>query len=244
MEKNKKGRKSRKIDPTIYLPRLNKLRFSHNDKKAVAAIFAESVDYVHHYWFYRSRKMAVIMEQKIRQVPGNHFSAEQEKTIFLQFNYTKLRMCQIRRQLLGQKEWDKKTVRELLWLNKKQLEYRSKIVAANMGLVLAMAKQSRLPGVEFNNLVSEGSMALLRAVEHFDCFLGYKFSTYAYRVIRRGFLRAAKTAYRYRSRFPNQLDSKFERNLSTELQNQEKKRNLYRRRSNGCDKHCFSKKHG
>jgi RNA polymerase primary sigma factor len=59
------------------------------------------------------------------------------------------------------------------------LETRSKIVTANMGLVLAMAKRSDFPGVEFTDLVSEGSMALLRAADKFDCARGFKFSTYA-----------------------------------------------------------------
>jgi len=55
-------------------------------------------------------------------------------------------------------------------------------------------------------LISDGSVALMQAAEKFDCSRGFKFSTYACRAILRSFSRAAKKIYRYRSRFPLQLD--------------------------------------
>jgi RNA polymerase sigma factor (sigma-70 family) len=80
-----------------------------------------------------------------------------------------------------------------------------------MALVLAMAKRTRIPNVEFSELVSEGNMALLRSVEKFDVSRGYKFSTYACRAILKGFNRLATKTGRYRQHFPTEFDPDLER---------------------------------
>ena len=90
-----------------------------------------------------------------------------------------------------------------------------------MGLVLSMARRAKYSGVEFTDLVSEGSMALLRAAEKFDCARGFKFSTYACRAIFKGFSRAAKQTYRYHNMFPTQLDPTFEQDNKTVRKHQE-----------------------
>ena len=51
---------------------------------------------------------------------------------------------------------------------------RSQIVEKNIPLVLAMAKRTRLVGVDFNEMISEGNMALLRSVDKFDCSRGFQ----------------------------------------------------------------------
>ncbi|TFG50243.1 MAG: sigma-70 family RNA polymerase sigma factor [Candidatus Brocadiia bacterium] len=120
-------------------------------------------------------------------------------------------MGQIQQKLLSRAKWHKSEVLELLRWNQKQLDSRSKIITSNMGLVLSMVKRVNYYGVEFTDLVSEGSMALMRATEKFDCQRGFKFSTYACQAISKSFFRAAKKSYRYRSLFPAQLESAMEK---------------------------------
>jgi RNA polymerase sigma factor (sigma-70 family) len=157
--------------------------------------------------FKRPSDMAKVMEQEVSVVTGTSLNSEEEITLFLQMNFCRYKMSVIQRHLKRSATWKKSELTELLEWNERQLRCRSKIVTANMGLVLAMAKRMDSRNVEFTDLISEGSMALLRASEKFNCALGWKFSTYACRAILKAFSRASKQAYRYRSRFPAQLDT-------------------------------------
>ncbi|MBE6377820.1 MAG: sigma-70 family RNA polymerase sigma factor [Lentisphaerae bacterium] len=58
-------------------------------------------------------------------------------------------------------------------------EYRNRMVEANLRLVVSIAQKYRNKGVAFNDLIQEGNLGLMRALERFDFKLGYKFSTYA-----------------------------------------------------------------
>lgn len=98
------------------------------------------------------------------------------------------------------------------------LSARGAIVRLNMPLVLAMAKRTRLNNIDFNELVSEGNMALLRSVEKFDCGRGFKFSTYSCRAILKSFSRVAMRASRYRGKFPAEFDPAMERSDFVERQ--------------------------
>jgi len=197
--------------------KLARLRLSASQRQTVEALMAKPIAYMPDDRFRRSAAMAQVMEEKIMVTPGIALNAEQERTLFLQLNYARHRFCQVRRKLLRLSSWRKHIVEQLLQWNTLQLELRSKIVAANMGLVLAMAKRVDYGGVEFTELISEGSMALLRATEKFDCGRGIKFSTYACRAILKGFSRAAKQVYRRRNLFSVQWEPIMEKNdwLST-----------------------------
>ena len=58
-------------------------------------------------------------------------------------------------------------------------ELRNRMVEANLRLVVSIARKFRNRGVAFSDLIQEGNLGLLRALERFDFRLGYKFSTYA-----------------------------------------------------------------
>ena len=56
---------------------------------------------------------------------------------------------------------------------------RTRMLEANLRLVVSIAQKFRNRGIAFSDLIQEGNLGLMRALERFDFKLGYKFSTYA-----------------------------------------------------------------
>src|SRR5262245_42699327 len=74
-----------------------------------------------------------------------------------------------------------------------------------------MAKRTRLGDVDFSEIVSEGNMALMRAVDKFNVDRGFKFSTYACRAILKAFSRTAMKHSRHKTRFPVEFEPEMEK---------------------------------
>ena len=75
------------------------------------------------------------------------------------------------------------------WMDKSQ-EAKSEMVESNLRLVISIAKKYTNRGLSFLDLIQEGNMGLMKAVEKFEYRRGYKFSTYATWWIRQAVTRA------------------------------------------------------
>ncbi|HTX31753.1 MAG TPA: RNA polymerase sigma factor RpoD/SigA [Solirubrobacteraceae bacterium] len=80
-------------------------------------------------------------------------------------------------------------------INRGDLEARDQMIERNLGLVHALARTYRGRGVPFEDLVQEGTVGLMKAVERFDHRHEVKFSTYAVWWIRRSILDALAASH-------------------------------------------------
>lgn len=83
---------------------------------------------------------------------------------------------------------------------------KNQIVQANLRLVVSIAKRHATPGRDFFEIVSDGNISLMRAVEKFDYSRGFKFSTYASWAIMKNFARSMPTQRRHAERYQTGRD--------------------------------------
>jgi len=116
-------------------------------------------------------------------------TAAQERGLFLKFNYHKFQFAQWRRRTDPQfvRGRDLQSM-ERQW--KLAGETRNAIVRANLRLVVSVARKHLRAGLNLMELVSDGNMTLIRAVESFDVHRGTRFSTYATLALMKGFARS------------------------------------------------------
>jgi RNA polymerase primary sigma factor len=112
-----------------------------------------------------------------------------ERALFLKLNYHKYQFVCARRRM------DPELVRhrELAAMERRLAtiqEIKNQIVRANLRLVVSVAKRHVRPGVTLAELISEGNLILMRAVDGFDVGRGNRFSTYATLALMKGFARS------------------------------------------------------
>jgi RNA polymerase primary sigma factor len=87
------------------------------------------------------------------------------------------------------------------------VQVRDQIVSANLRLVVSIARKFVDKANEFEDLVSDGNLTLMNAVEKFDYARGFRFSTYATHAVQRDYFRKTRRRRTDRSRFPCGIDS-------------------------------------
>lgn len=147
-------------------------------------------------------------------------SNKEETDLFLRMNYARFRLSQEIATARNRKISINKA-REMLHWHRVDIDARASLVQSNLPLVLYMAKKVRISGADFDDIVSEGNMALLRAVDGFDCSRGFKFSTYACQAIFKSFSRLATMNNKYRLRFPVEFDPSYEKSNCADVRHEE-----------------------
>jgi len=133
-------------------------------------------------------------------------SKEEEQFYFRRMNWLKFRAATGRGKLDQRRATILQIERIEDWLDLAETA-KSIIITSNLRLVVSIAKKFVDASNSFDELVSEGNVALLRAVEKFSFALGNRFSTYATYAIQRHFFRMSQKGRQLRSRFISDDDS-------------------------------------
>ncbi len=125
---------------------------------------------------------------------------EQEYYLFRRMNYLKFRATRLREQLDPNRPRSA-DMDEIERLHADAVKTKNEIVQANLRLVVSIAKRHVGSSDDFFQLISDGNMSLIRAVEKFDYTRGNKFSTYASWAIMKNFARSIPDEFKQRERF-------------------------------------------
>ncbi len=125
---------------------------------------------------------------------------EQEYHLFRKFNFLKCRARELR-DGMDPARAKSSVMDKIEKLYDEAVQTKNQIVQANLRLVVSIAKRHVSPNEDFFQLVSDGNMSLIRAVEKFDYARGNKFSTYASWAIMKNFARTIPEEFKHRDRF-------------------------------------------
>ncbi len=109
---------------------------------------------------------------------GPLLNRRQEMDLFRRYNYLKYLACLVRAKINTTHPSSKQLKEAEDYLARAE-EIKKTIIEANMRLVVSIAGKHLGTGASMGDLVSEGNLSLMRAVEKFDYTRGYRFSTYA-----------------------------------------------------------------
>lgn len=151
------------------------------DLKKIVDIFKykeNDIDYIH------------LDAKKLESLEIKHLSQKDIQSLITKFK-TIQNKAQKNLKLLGYSRVELDNLHNLLLNNlTKTDEYKTKLIQSNLRLVVSIAKKYTNRGLQFLDLIQEGNIGLMKAVEKFEYQRGYKFSTYATWWIRQAITRA------------------------------------------------------
>ncbi|MHC5540959.1 sigma-70 family RNA polymerase sigma factor [Singulisphaera rosea] len=147
-------------------------------------------------------------------------SREQEAHLFRKMNYLKYRASKLR-EAMDPTRAKTADLDEIERFQSEALAVKNQIIRANLRLVVSIAKKHLGASNNFFELVSDGNMSLIRAVEKFDFARGNKFSTYASWAIMRNFIRTIPEEKHRRDRFVTGHEEMFEAAADTRTDERE-----------------------
>jgi RNA polymerase primary sigma factor len=127
----------------------------------------------------------------LEEIKNNHLKANTDEVLFVK-EFTK-----INKKLMLIESGQRITIQEIKVINKarrtgeiKERNAKREMVEANLRLVISIAKKYTNRGLQFLDLIQEGNIGLMKAVDKFEYRRGYKFSTYATWWIRQAITRS------------------------------------------------------
>lgn len=134
------------------------------------------------------------------------FSREQEQDLFRRYNYLKFKAARTLKKI-DPHEADEEQY-EMIAEQMRQIErFRQRIIQANLRLVVSIAKRHMGYTKNLFEIISDGNVSLMRAVEKFDYALGYRFSTYATWAITKNYARSIPEQHYHHTRYVTGQDS-------------------------------------
>jgi RNA polymerase sigma factor (sigma-70 family) len=150
---------------------------------------------------------------------------EQEQHMFRQMNFLKHKAGRLRTQLQAALDTGKQIrtqdLKETEDLQARATAVKDQLINCNMRLVVSIAKRHAGQTDNFFELLSDGNMSLIRAVEKFDYSRGFKFSTYASWAIMKNFARSIPEEKHRRERYLTGHEELFEAAADTRTDEQE-----------------------
>lgn len=134
---------------------------------------------------------------------------EQEGHQFRKYNYLKYKAAKLRDTLDADRP-STAVMEEIEDLYAQAVEVKNHLSRANLRLVVSIAKKRMSPNQNFFELVSDGNVSLMKAIEKFDFARGNKFSTYATWAIVKNFARTIPGEYKHQDRFRTSYDELFD----------------------------------
>ncbi len=145
---------------------------------------------------------------------------EQEQHVFRKMNFLKHQLHKLQEAI----DPAKARVQDLMRVEELKdgiRQCRDTLISCNQRLVYSQAKQKLALGESIDDLVSDGNLSLMRAVEKFDYGRGFKFSTYATWAIMKNFARSIPDAKTHKQRYMTGHDDLFEAKADVRTDEQE-----------------------
>ena len=136
----------------------------------------------------------------LRLCEASIMTAEEEQAAFRRMNFLKY-YYNHHRMLLNEEDSSESQLDMMDDLLDRAERIRNDIVSSSVRLVISIVKKYCTPHCVFDDLLSDGIVSLLRAVDKFDFDRGFRFSTYATQIIHRDLWRAIARDQKSRARF-------------------------------------------